>query len=235
MKLSLVVTQGKPEGKEIPIRLSQFLIGRDPECHLRPGSPLVSKRHAAILVRDNKVFLRDFDSTNGTIVNKNPLKGEIELKDGDEVTIGPLGFRVKVSVTAQDTPKPAVVTMADKAAATPPPKPAKPVKKVEPKPVAAAARPSADGVDEDSVMEMLLNLEGDTGGGAVPGTDPIPPGSTIMQIVGAAAAEQAAEDEASAEKKAEEKKAAEKKKSDPQATSNAAKAILEKYMRRPRA
>src|SRR4051794_14148341 len=35
MKLSLeVLTPGKGEGKIIPITLSQFLIGRDPQCHL---------------------------------------------------------------------------------------------------------------------------------------------------------------------------------------------------------
>jgi hypothetical protein len=49
MKLSLVVlTPGKMEGKSIPITLSQFLIGRDPQCHLRPASALVSKRHCAL-------------------------------------------------------------------------------------------------------------------------------------------------------------------------------------------
>jgi len=234
MKLSLVVTQGKPEGKEIPIRLAQFLIGRDPECHLRPGSPLVSKRHAAILVRDGKVFLRDFDSTNGTLVNKTALKGEIELKDGDEVTIGPLGFRVNLSMTAQDTPRPAPVTMADKAAAAASaaakPAPAAP-RKPEPKP--APARPATSDVDEDSVMEMLLNLEGDAGGGAGAGGDPIPPGSTIMQMIAAGSEQQASSE--TPEEKPEPKKPEKKKVvADPQSTSNAAKAILDKYMRRPR-
>ena len=39
MKLSLVVlTAGKQEGKVLPIGLQQFLIGRDPQCHLRPAS-----------------------------------------------------------------------------------------------------------------------------------------------------------------------------------------------------
>jgi hypothetical protein len=45
MKLSLIVlTPGKMEGKTIPIRLPQFLIGRDPQCHLRSASSLISKR-----------------------------------------------------------------------------------------------------------------------------------------------------------------------------------------------
>ena len=67
MKLSLVVkAAGAQEGKVLPISLSQFVIGRDPQCHLRPASPMISKRHCAIVQRDGKVFIQDFGSTNGT-------------------------------------------------------------------------------------------------------------------------------------------------------------------------
>ena len=56
MKLSLVVmTPGKMEGKAIAITLPQFVIGRDPQCQLRPASPVISKRHCAILVKDGKL------------------------------------------------------------------------------------------------------------------------------------------------------------------------------------
>src|SRR6516225_4172946 len=80
MKLRLVVNSpGKGEGKVIPITLSQFLIGRDPQCHLRPASALISKRHCAVLVRGEQAFVRDFDSTNGTSVNDESVIGEKEL------------------------------------------------------------------------------------------------------------------------------------------------------------
>src|SRR5260370_31993794 len=95
MKLSLVVlTPGKMEGKSIPINLPQFLIGRDPQCHLRPASPLISKRHCAVIIRGEKAFVRDFESTNGTAVNEQPIKGEQELKHNDSLRVGPLDFRV---------------------------------------------------------------------------------------------------------------------------------------------
>src|SRR3954462_10006145 len=97
MKLSLVVmTEGKQRGKVIPVTLAQFLIGRDPQCHLRPASPVISKRHCALLVRDQKAFLRDFDSTNGPFLNDEPVKGEVELHDGDQLKCGPLTFRVQL-------------------------------------------------------------------------------------------------------------------------------------------
>ena len=77
MKVSLVVmSDGKAKGQAIPVTLPQFVIGRDPQCQLRPASPVISKRHCALLVRGEQVFVRDFESTNGTFVNDQPVKGE---------------------------------------------------------------------------------------------------------------------------------------------------------------
>src|SRR5215468_10989379 len=105
MKFSLLVlTPGKQEGKAIDIKLPQFLIGRDSQCHLRPASPLISKRHCALIQRDNKAFIRDFDSTNGTFVNDEPVKGECELHHGDQLKVGPIHFTVRLE---QDAPAPA--------------------------------------------------------------------------------------------------------------------------------
>src|SRR2546428_510961 len=111
MKLSLVVNHGGHKGKVIPIPLKQFLIGRDPQCHLRPASPLISKRHCALLIRGEKVFVRDFESTNGTAVNEQPIKGEQELKNNDSLRVGPLDFRVvleasELAIKAIVVPKP---------------------------------------------------------------------------------------------------------------------------------
>jgi predicted component of type VI protein secretion system len=97
MKLGLIVlSPGKMEGKTIPIRLPEFLIGHDPQCHLRPASPLISKRHCALLSCENRVFVRDFDTPNGTLINGIPIKGETSLAHGDRLKVGPLEFRVVV-------------------------------------------------------------------------------------------------------------------------------------------
>src|SRR3954470_12268403 len=100
MKLSFVVlTPGKTEGKVLTIPLAQFVIGRDPQCHLRPASPSISKRHCALIQRDGKVFVRDFDSTNGPAVNDVPVKGEVELHHEDILKVGPLLFGVKIETS----------------------------------------------------------------------------------------------------------------------------------------
>src|SRR3954447_12762932 len=125
MKVSLVVkTAGKTSGQAIPVTLSQFIIGRDPQCNLRPASAMISKRHCAILVKNGKVFVRDFDSTNGTSVNDEPIQGERELNNADlswgkrkptnapRLRAAPLAFRVQLEVS----------TPVNKPTPTPPPK-----------------------------------------------------------------------------------------------------------------
>ncbi len=94
MDLRLLVVQGKPEGKEILIRTAKFLIGRNPECDIRPNSELVSRQHCEITQVGEEVRLRDLGSSNGTIVNGERIPGEVLLNDGDLLQIGPLGFQV---------------------------------------------------------------------------------------------------------------------------------------------
>ncbi len=126
MKLSLVVlTPGnKMEGKALAIKLAQFLVGRDPQCHLRPASPLISKRHCVLIQRDGKVFVRDFNSTNGTFINGTPVKGEAELNAGDKLKIGPLLFKVVIEGAAsvgEPTPVPPTRGASSKSAKRPKP------------------------------------------------------------------------------------------------------------------
>jgi predicted component of type VI protein secretion system len=104
MKVSLVVATGAHEGRVIPITGPQFLIGRDPQCHLRPASQAISKLHCAVLVRDGKVFVKDFGSTNGTLVNEALIQdAEVAVEDGAGLRVGPLDFRVRVEKTPSKT------------------------------------------------------------------------------------------------------------------------------------
>jgi predicted component of type VI protein secretion system len=207
MKLSLVVmTPGKTEGKVIPITLSQFVIGRDPQCHLRPASALISKRHCALLVRDGKLFLRDFDSTNGTFLNDQAVKGEVEVKNGDRLKVGPLLFGIKAEATA---------TL--------------PVNRPTPPPAPKAAE-AGEGHDDDSIAAMLLSLQDDSSTDSRSASGDVPEGSTVMDLK--------APDmptDAGAPAAVEKDKEKDKKKAPGDGnTSSAAKAILEKYMKRPR-
>jgi predicted component of type VI protein secretion system len=210
MKLGLLVmTAGKQEGKVLEIKLPQFLIGRDPQCQLRPASPLISKRHCAIIQRDGKAFIRDFDSTNGTFVNDEPVKGEIELHHGDLLKMGPLIFEVRIEATApvnRPTPPPPTKpvtktapagksgTPAPATAAKPTakptagksPAPAEPAKEesetLTEQPAAVGEASDGSASNDDDIAAMLLSLHDDGPSGA-PGSSPeVPEGSTIHEM-----------------------------------------------------
>jgi pSer/pThr/pTyr-binding forkhead associated (FHA) protein len=199
MKISLtVMSAGKAAGKELPILVPQFLIGRDPQCNLRPASSMISKRHCAILVKNNEVFLHDFDSTNGTFLNDQPIKGEVPLKNGDVLKVGALSFKVVIDATAPAPKRP-----------TPPPKPR-----------------TADIMDDDAAA-ALLSLDDDEGvniSTTETAEDKVPGGSTIMDVPAFTTVDTSKE---SAEK-ADDKKAQNKAKPATGAAQDAAKAILDK-------
>lgn len=231
MKLSLVVLSGKPEGKEIPIRLTQFLIGRDADCHLRPASPLISKRHCAILQREDKAFIRDFGSTNGTLVNQRQLQGECELQDGDMLKIGPLSFQVKITPEPEAAPVKAPEkdankeTLSDEAGNT---LVAEKTTTGGTKPMPAMGTPARKGAsaEEDLIADLLFDGNEPPGGGS---PSDIPMGTTVMAMMGT---EETPPEEADAA--APKDTRVKQKIADNKATADAAKAILEKYMRRPR-
>jgi predicted component of type VI protein secretion system len=102
MAITLIVMGGAHQGRRIPITVSRFLIGRDPLCNLRPASKEVQWEHCAILPKEEGAVLRDYTSGCGTYLNGRLLVGgEMQLEDGDVITVGPLSFQV--SLTADST------------------------------------------------------------------------------------------------------------------------------------
>jgi predicted component of type VI protein secretion system len=226
MKLSLVVKAAGPqEGKVLPISLSQFVIGRDPQCHLRPASPMISKRHCALVQRDGKVFIQDFGSTNGTSVNDQPVKNEGELHNGDRLKIGPLHFEVRIVQDAPAvrgaTPKPPTKAVGAKAA------PAKaPAKAPDSAPKTNSETPATAGgnTEDDDIAAMLMSLNDDDP--SLGSDSVVPDGSTVMEMIVPPSVQDAAKDADKVKEKDKSKTSGN--------TSNAAKSILEQYMKRPR-
>ncbi|MCS7045565.1 MAG: FHA domain-containing protein [Gemmataceae bacterium] len=82
-------------GTPIPITGDLFLIGSDKFCQLR-NSHLGSK-HCALVTRDKKVFLRDFNSGQPTTLNGEVLPNGAEwpLHAGDKFAVGNLEFMIQ--------------------------------------------------------------------------------------------------------------------------------------------
>ncbi len=118
MDVKLIVLSGKKPGQEIPVQGSEFLVGRAPECKLRPNSDMVSRRHCMIAMGDGRVTIRDLGSRNGTLVNGEKIAGEQELRTGDKIKVGPLEFEVHLSTSVSGKKKPKVHSVQEAAART---------------------------------------------------------------------------------------------------------------------
>ena len=118
MDVKLVVLGGKHPGQEIAVQGPEFLVGRAPECKLRPNSDMVSRRHCLISVVEGRAAIRDLGSRNGTIINNQKISGEQELHTGDKIKIGPLEFEVHLSTSIGGKKKPKVHNVQEAAART---------------------------------------------------------------------------------------------------------------------
>ncbi|OHB83962.1 MAG: hypothetical protein A2V98_14150 [Planctomycetes bacterium RBG_16_64_12] len=105
MQVKLVVTRGGNLGQEVPVTREKFFIGRAADCQFRPQSDSVGRHHCAIVVERGFVAVRDFGTTGGTFVNREPVKGQHELKNGDTLKVGDLEFEVRVAVDGKQEPK----------------------------------------------------------------------------------------------------------------------------------
>ena len=73
--------------KEIPLSKERTTIGRKPHNDIQIDNLAVSGEHAVIVTILNDSFLEDLGSTNGTVVNGNPVKKHF-LQNNDVVELG---------------------------------------------------------------------------------------------------------------------------------------------------
>ena len=90
-----------------PLSDGVWLIGRSEMCRIRFDFPDVSERHALLTVRDDKAFLEDLHSSNGTYVNGELIDSPVELRGDMIVQVGPGMLRVSGEEAVEPEPEPA--------------------------------------------------------------------------------------------------------------------------------
>jgi len=83
--------------KEIPLTKERTTIGRKPHNDIQIDNLAVSGEHAVIVTILNDSFLEDLGSTNGTVVNGNPIKKHF-LQNNDVIELGK--YKLKFAVEA---------------------------------------------------------------------------------------------------------------------------------------
>ena len=92
-----IISAGKgkdlKDGSIIPIR-SDVTLGRKDDNSIVLSDQHISGNHAKIVVRSNGLFIEDLNSTNGTYLNGNRIKGRVKLTNKDEIKIGTAVFKI---------------------------------------------------------------------------------------------------------------------------------------------
>jgi predicted component of type VI protein secretion system len=94
MGTKLVIASGKSAGKAIAVKREKLLIGRADECDIRPLSDEVSRRHCAVRIEPDVVWVEDLGSRNGTFVNGQRIAEKTKVYDDDLIKVGALELRV---------------------------------------------------------------------------------------------------------------------------------------------
>ncbi|MGH8908986.1 MAG: trypsin-like peptidase domain-containing protein [Egibacteraceae bacterium] len=84
----LTISSGPEQGKRVQVTSQHFMIGRDDRCDLVIRDGKVSRQHALLWLEDGRVTLRDFGSSNGTLVNGQRIQMPCLLQGGEQVQLG---------------------------------------------------------------------------------------------------------------------------------------------------
>lgn len=86
MHPKLIVLNGSSAGECIDLS-NEIMIGRSENCSLKIMVYEISRKHCRIFKEEEKFFIEDLNSLNGTKVNEEYIKNKAELKSGDLISL----------------------------------------------------------------------------------------------------------------------------------------------------
>ena len=127
----ITFTAGPYAGHKLEVPETGMLFGREEDCTLVLNDGGVSSKHAQLSIQDGMWCLYDLQSSNGTLVNGQPIQA-VALNNGDVIAIGDTQFTFKITGATIARMKPPQ---------TPPPEP--PPGALQPEVAAPVAQPEA--------------------------------------------------------------------------------------------
>lgn len=85
--IKLYVMNGSEEGQSFDLKPDTVYVGRSPDNHIQMKDKFVSRKHLKIMKRDEKYFVVDLKSKNGTFVNGEQILPGTEHEVGEGVPI----------------------------------------------------------------------------------------------------------------------------------------------------
>lgn len=89
----LLVVGGELNGTIFNLLGGETIVGRNPDCSIPLDFHGISRKHFAIQVKEDKAFVADLGSANGTYLNNQKLEKTTELKRSDVIKIGSIAMK----------------------------------------------------------------------------------------------------------------------------------------------
>src|SRR5205085_10827251 len=91
-----------PDGVPAKYKLGEkAVVGRHPECEIILTDPMSSRRHCKVERTPSGFSVEDNGSANGTLLNGEPLKNKVPLKNGDTIQIGSTLLVLRLDVASR--------------------------------------------------------------------------------------------------------------------------------------
>ena len=89
-------------GYSVEVPAGETVVGRDVRCQLRFNDSAVSRKHLRFERTNDSVYVEDLATTNGTLLNGEPLKTRTLMNDGDILELGGYCLQYRVVDDATD-------------------------------------------------------------------------------------------------------------------------------------
>ncbi len=86
----LILIRGTPQGKKYSLKgHRRYILGRDKSAEIQLDDANVSRQHSEITIEDEKIYIRDMGSRNGTFLNDETIgANKVELAKEDMIKLG---------------------------------------------------------------------------------------------------------------------------------------------------
>lgn len=99
--IQLLVVAGDSLGTRYTVPENGAIIGRSSKCDFTINDGILSRQHCKCYVQQDKAYVQDLESANGTLVNGEEIGTlPVALKNGDIITLGATVLRLELNATA---------------------------------------------------------------------------------------------------------------------------------------
>ena len=90
----LLIKSGRFKGKKLLLPNNEVIIGSGKDCQIRDTADEISERHCELKPTPDGLRVRDLDSETGTFVKSKRIEGDVLMRPGDLLRVGPLLYQL---------------------------------------------------------------------------------------------------------------------------------------------